>query len=206
MEKDSWSFKKIALVFPVTVLLSLGISLYLEANMGSDTYTCFQQGLSFILGWSVGNVNLAMSIVIVGIFLFVDRSLIGPGTVILCFGIGPMISVFLWLFDKIFLGELKIWLSLLLIIFGVIFTSIGISTYLVLNQGVQPMDMIIISISKWINKSYGIAMYVFSAICLLLGWKLGGVIGIGTLVNLLLTGKTIDLMVPRIRKILRNMK
>jgi len=171
--------------------------------MGSDTYTCFQQGLGFSLGWSVGNVNLVMSLVIVGVFFFVDRSLIGPGTVILCFGIGPMISVFGWLFDKIFIGEVGIWVSILLIICGVLFTSTGISTYLVLNQGVQPMDMIIISISRLIKKSYGIAMYIFSAICLLLGWQLGGVIGVGTLVNLLFTGKVIDLMIPRIRKILR---
>ena len=65
---------------------------------------------------------------------------------------------------------------------GVVISCIALGWYVQLDAGVQPMDMLILTVAKLIRKSYGTAMYVYCGFMLLTTWLTGGDIGVGTFI------------------------
>ena len=80
------------------------------------------------------------------------------------------------------------WARIALCTLGVVIACIALGWYVQLDAGVQPMDMLILTVAKLIRKSYGTAMYVYCGFMLLTTWLTGGDIGVGTFINLLLGG------------------
>ena len=82
----------------------LGVTLFLQTNLGSDPFNVFVQGLFRAIPWpewagmTHGRVHLLVSLLIMVVLLVVDRSYVGIGTV-LCMALGgPIIDVYtLWL-------------------------------------------------------------------------------------------------------------
>ena len=82
---------------------------------------------------------------------------------------------------------------------------IALGWYVQLDAGVQPMDMLILTVAKLIRKSYGTAMYVYCGFMLLTTWLTGGDIGVGTFINLLLGGKLCDVFAAMWRPLIRRL-
>lgn len=79
----------------------LGVTLFLQTNLGSDPFNVFVQGLFRAIPWpewagmTHGRVHLLVSLLIMVVLLVVDRSYVGIGTV-LCMALGgPIICAFL---------------------------------------------------------------------------------------------------------------
>lgn len=192
-------FRRAISILPAIPLLSLGIVLCLKANLGADIYTSFQQGISKQINVNVGNVNLIMSVIILGIFLLIDRSLINVGSVFMAIGIGPLMTSFENILNIGMINEASYITRIIMVIVGTNFIAIALSWYIPINLGVQPMDMVIITISRIIKKTYGTAMYVFNFLMFVGTLLLGGTLGLGTLINLILTGKLVDIFMPRVK-------
>lgn len=194
--------RKTLALLPAVLLLSLGIALCVHANLGSDVYTSFQQGIGFHLGVPVGTVHLVMSIALMLIYLVWDRSVVGIGSVLMCVLVGPCMTLFGEALGVVLPTDSML-LRVLLTFVGSGLVSVALAFYIPLNVGVQPMDMVVLTIAKLMNKTYGVAIYVFNGIMLLGTLALGGVIGIGTVINMLCVGKCIDFLTPRLQPLLR---
>lgn len=74
----------------------LGVTLFLQTNLGSDPFNVFVQGLFRAIPWpewagmTHGRVHLLVSLLIMVVLLVVDRSYVGIGTV-LCMALGGTI-------------------------------------------------------------------------------------------------------------------
>lgn len=189
-------------MLPALLVLSLGITLNLRAGLGSDTLSTFEQGLArtFMGGDEhTGTMVLAFNVVVFAVFLVVDRSLIHIGSVLFTFCTGWLMNFWQGVLNTIFPNALPFWGSCLLLLAGVSCVVLALAYYVPINLGVQPMDMVILTISRLTKKTYGFGMYVFSVITFILTLILGGDWGLGTVVNLLVVGKAVDLVMPRIR-------
>ena len=76
----------------------LGVTLFLQTDLGSDPFNVFVQGLFRFLPWpgfmTHGRVHLLVSLVIMVVLLVVDRKFVRIGTVV-CMALGgPIIDVF----------------------------------------------------------------------------------------------------------------
>ena len=202
MERDGGRYaRKILALLPAVLLLSLGIALCVHANLGSDVYTSFQQGIGFHLGVPVGTVHLVMSVALMALYLVWDRSVVGIGSILMCVMMGPCIT----LFGNLLAAYLPVEAMaprVLLTFVGSGLVSVALAFYIPLNVGVQPMDMVVLTIAKLMNRTYGTAIYVFNGAMLLGTLVLGGVIGIGTVINMLCVGKCIDFLTPRLRPLI----
>ena len=95
---------RVALLLLGLCIAHLGVTLFLQTDLGSDPFNVFVQGLFRSLLWPVwaamthGRVHLLVSLVILLVLLVVDRSYVGVGTV-LCMALGgPIIDLYtLWL-------------------------------------------------------------------------------------------------------------
>lgn len=86
------------------IVAHLGVSMFLTAALGTDTFTVFIQGLSLsfqkMTGTSfpsVGAVHVAVLCLVMAVMFFTTKGYIKPGTVICAFCGGPIIDFFNWL-------------------------------------------------------------------------------------------------------------
>ena len=177
--------RQLLLLLPAWIVLALGIAMCVFSGVGSDTNTSFQQGLGRMLGLQTGTVTLIFNCTVLAIFIFANRSLVGLGSLVIGFGLGPLLNLYLDLLGKIFPTMPPMWARIALCTLGVVISCIALGWYVQLDAGVQPMDMLILTVAKLIRKSYGTAMYVYCGFMLLTTWLTGGDIGVGTFINLL---------------------
>ena len=197
--------RQLLLLLPAWIVLALGIAMCVFSGVGSDTNTSFQQGLGRMLGLQTGTVTLIFNCTVLAIFIFANRSLVGLGSLVIGFGLGPLLNLYLDLLGKIFPTMPPMRARIALCTLGVVISCIALGWYVQLDAGVQPMDMLILTVAKLIRKSYGTAMYVYCGFMLLTTWLTGGDIGVGTFINLLLGGKLCDVFAAMWRPLIRRL-
>jgi uncharacterized membrane protein YczE len=76
--------------------------------------------------------------------------------------------------------------------FGLFLFAVGIVLILESELGLSPWDVLNQGVSRHTPLSFGMANVVVSLVVLLIGWRLGGKIGIGTVGNAVLVGSFIQ--------------
>ena len=142
--------RQLLLLLPAWIVLALGIAMSVFSGVGSDTNTSFQQGLGRMLGLQTGTVTLIFNCTVLAIFIFANRSLVGLGSLVIGFGLGPLLNLYLDLLGKIFPTMPPMWARIALCTLGVVIACIALGWYVQLDAGVQPMDMLILTVAKLI--------------------------------------------------------
>lgn len=168
------------------VVLGLGVALLLAADLGSDGYSTFVNGLSIATGVDFWIVNLVVGVVLVALAVL-RRVHPGVGTVVQVVLVGVTVSVVL---DLLATPDALGWrVALLLAAFPVL--ALGIALYLGSHTGAGPAEAAALAWDppvpfKW---SYSVVQGGGA----LGGWLLGATVGAGTLAVILLLGPAVDL-------------
>lgn len=89
----------ILLVFGLSVA-HLGVTFFIQANLGTDPFNVLVQGIfrsvpwPAALNWTHGRTHMMICFLIIMVLLFIDRSYIRIGTIICMFLGGPIIDLF----------------------------------------------------------------------------------------------------------------
>ena len=185
----------------------LGVTLFLQTNLGSDPFNVFVQGLFRAIPWpewagmTHGRVHLLVSLLIMVVLLVVDRSYVGIGTV-LCMALGgPIIDVYtLWLAP--FLNEtLPLAVRVPMLAVGCIILAFGMTIVIRSQAGTGPNDLVAVVLSDKSGKPFGPVRIGVDLTFALVGFALGGVVGIGTIICAFLIGPAAQLFFPVSEKI-----
>ena len=185
----------------------LGVTLFLQTNLGSDPFNVFVQGLFRAIPWpewagmTHGRVHLLVSLLIMVVLLVVDRSYVGIGTV-LCMAMGgPIIDVYtLWLAP--FLNEtLPLAVRVPLLAVGCVILAFGMTIVIRSQAGTGPNDLVAVVLSDKSGKPFGPVRIGVDLTFALVGFALGGVVGIGTIICAFLVGPAAQLFFPVSEKI-----
>ena len=185
----------------------LGVTLFLQTNLGSDPFNVFVQGLFRAIPWpdwagmTHGRVHLLVSLLIMVVLLVVDRSYVGIGTV-LCMALGgPIIDVYtLWLAP--FLNEtLPLAVRVPMLAVGCVILAFGMTIVIRSQAGTGPNDLVAVVLSDKSGKPFGPVRIGVDLTFALVGFALGGVVGIGTIICAFLVGPAAQLFVPVSEKI-----
>ena len=180
----------------------LGVTLFLQTNLGSDPFNVFVQGLFRALPWpdwagmTHGRVHLLVSLLIMVVLLVVDRSYVGIGTV-LCMALGgPIIDVYtLWLSP--FLNEtLPLAVRVPLLAVGCVILAFGMTIVIRSQAGTGPNDLVAVVLSDKLRKPFGPVRIGVDLTFALVGLALGGVVGLGTVICAFLVGPAAQLFFP----------
>ncbi|WP_298843343.1 YczE/YyaS/YitT family protein [Clostridium sp.] len=196
MTKKLDLIKRLILFFVGMSIIQLGVALFLKTNIGSDPFTLFTQGLAFLLHKTPGNANMVILFVLFCIILLVDRTRIKIGTIICVVGVGPIIDLGVKAVSFFPIASLNIGLKMLLVVFGCVLIAIGFSILSASNVGVAPNDIIPFIIKDKTNFQYRWIRMALDISFLIIGFVLGGVFGIGTIISALLTGPCIQFFLP----------
>lgn len=190
----STDFKPISSLFRVLfglVIYSFGVYLTIYANIGLAPWDCLGMGIA-----KHTPLNYGSSMVLIGVCAIVIQ-------LILRERIG-----FATLFDALISGKLtqffidispypenhSLWLGIVFMLFGFLFIALGMYVYMSAECGCGPKDGLLIAIGKRMPKiPIGVVEMLLWTVVTLIGWLLGGSVGIGTVISTFSAGAVIHL-------------
>jgi len=185
-----WGLRFIQLLTGLCVF-GLGAALMVRANLGLDPWNVFHQGLSGLTGLSLGLLSILSGVVVMLLWIPL-RQKPGIGTIANILVIGLSLDLFLWM-----LPELQGWaLRLGALALGVVLTGIGSAAYIGVGMGTGPRDGLMVGLNQRLGWSIRISRMLVEVVVLAIGWLLGGVAGVGTVVFALAIGPLVQLFLP----------
>lgn len=194
---------RIVILFIGLVIAHLGVSLFLLADLDSDPFNVMIQGLSRTLNvgfLSHGNTHMAMSILIIIVLLWVDKSYVKIGTLICMFCGWPIIDLFNLMLGNLITPESHIAIRIICNALGCVILACGMSVVIKSEAGTGPNDLVGVVISDKLHRKFSIVRMCVDAAFLCLGWLLGGAVGIGTVICLFLVGPVAGFFLPKSEK------
>ena len=194
---------RLAILLVGLTIAHFGVTLFIFSNQGTDPFNVLVQGvfrsLDSVFDWNIlthGNIHMTLCIIIMAVLLFVDRSYIKIGTVVCMFLGGPIIDMFTIILQPLFVKELSLVYSIILLVIACVILAFGMTIVIKSDAGTGPNDLVSVALSDKLRKKFGIVRIVTDACFVLAGFLLGGTFGIGTLVCVLLIGPVADIFMP----------
>ena len=194
--KTSWSSKKplnikpkiktlLFLIFGL-FLFGLGETLLLASGAGVSPWTVLAEGISIYSSYSVGWSTFWMSLAVLLLWIPLKQK---PG-------IGTMLNVIIiaLVFDYTlpYLPNPENYgFKVLQVIIGVLITGLGSGFYLISNLGPGPRDGLMTGVQRITGKPIALVRSTIEVIVVFFGWKLGGTVGLGTIIFALGIGPTV---------------
>jgi hypothetical protein len=100
-------------------------------------------------------------------------------------------------------SDFNIMVKMLLLALSCIIIAIGFSMLKATELGVAPNDLIPLIIHEKTNLTYQCIRISIDSIFVVLGFMLGGVIGVGTIIGAFLTGPAIQFFMPKLEKVIK---
>ena len=169
--------KPLTLIFLVfgLFLFGLGESLLITSGAGVGPYTVLAQGISNHTGWSIGLSTFVISIFVLLLWIPLKQKP-GMGTILNAFIIALTIE-----FSVFYLPYPETYpMQILQVLVGVLIIGIGSGFYLIANLGAGPRDGLMIGLQKKTNLPIYSIRTIIEVSVVIVGWLMGGVVGLGT--------------------------
>tara|TARA_B100001540_G_scaffold64300_1_gene57812 strand:- start:3 stop:689 length:687 start_codon:yes stop_codon:yes gene_type:complete len=177
-------------------LFGLGEAIIIGSGSGVSPWTVLAQGISSKTNLSVGMATFLISIFIL-IFWVPLKQIPGIGTILNAIIIASAIDLTLGFIPK---PEL-IYLKILQASFGILIVGIGSGIYLASNLGPGPRDGLMIGLQQKTNTSIPLIRTIIEIAAVTVGWFLGGIVGIGTILFVFGIGPCVGVGLTLVEKV-----
>lgn len=180
----SFIFKLLRLTFGL-FLYALGIVLTIKANVGYGPWEVFHVGLGKSVGISIGTASILVGLAIVVLTIAMGER-IGLGTVLNMLLIGVFIDLILGL--NLMPAIANPYAGMAVLIAGLYAIALGSFFYIGSGFGTGPRDGLMVALTKRTRLPIGVVRGGIEAAATAVGWLLGGMVGLGTVVSALAIG------------------
>ncbi len=188
--------KKILLVSLILLismnLCGIGVGLFIQSNLGGDTMTIIQEGMSKTFSISLGNASRIFNLIFFIIALIIARKHIGWVTIVNGLLVGTFIDFYNLLFIQINLIHASLWIRILAVMIGQICLILSFSLLIEIRNGMNFVDAAAYGIEQRTSLSFKAIRTIFDILFVVIGAIMGGVVGIGSIFAMLTTGIGID--------------
>lgn len=173
------------------VLFGLGIAMLILADLGLAPWEVLHQGISERTGIPIGTVGIITGALVLLLWIPLGER-IGIGTIANVILIGVVIDLTLWLVP----GEVAApWQQWLLLVGGTLVVAVGSGLYIGAGLGPGPRDGLMTGLGHR-GIPIGLARAAIEVSVLVVGWLLGGTVGIGTVVFAFGVGPLVGWLLP----------
>ena len=176
-------------------LFGLGEAIIIGSGSGVSPWTVLAQGISMRSNLSIGVATFLISISIL-IFWIPLKQIPGIGTVLNAIIIASAIDLTLPYLPRPDTTFFKI----LQASFGILIVGIGSGIYLSSNLGPGPRDGLMVGLQKKTNTTIPVIRTFIELSAVTLGWFLGGVVGIGTILFVFGVGPCVGIGLTLVEK------
>lgn len=162
-------------------LYAVGIYFTVQASIGLAPWDVFSQGLSLVTGIPFGTMITLSGMVILALVVILKEK-IGIGTILNTILIGVFVNFLYWINPVPACDNFVLGIAMLLL--GQVIICLGSYFYISPGLGCGPRDSLMVAIGKRLPKvPVGIIRTGMEGIVLLIGWLLGGSVGLGTVIS-----------------------
>ena len=182
--------RRIGLLLGGLLVSAIGITLMLQANIGLEPWSVLQQGMAKTFGITYGTAASIVGAAVIAIAYFCGESF-GLGTLANIFVCPIFIDILLYLnwiplFERFSTG-----LAALLI--GMELLALGTWMYMKSTLGSGPRDALMVVLARKTHRTVGLCRAAVEVVIVWIGWRLGGQVGIGTIVAAVGVGSLFNL-------------
>jgi uncharacterized membrane protein YczE len=174
-------------------LFGVGISLQIESRLGNPPWDVFHQGVANQVGLGIGTVIILTGIALLVLFWIPLRQKPGLGTVLNALEIGLVANVVL---DAIPRAEAMA-LRIPMLLGGILLVALGSALYIGSGLGPGPRDGIMTGLAAR-GIQIRVARTFIEVTVLVVGWLLGGQVGVGTVLFAIAIGPLVQPLLPRL--------
>nr|WP_204613351.1 hypothetical protein [Defluviitalea raffinosedens] len=158
-------------------LYALGIVVSMKANLGFAPWEVFHYGLGKTIGLTIGTVSILVGLIICLCAVWMGEK-IGLGTILNMILIGVFMDLLLMLS---FIPEVNgLIMGIIMIITGLFIISFGSYFYIASGFGAGPRDSLMVALQRKTGLPVGLCRGFLEGTVVLIGWLLGGPVGLGT--------------------------
>lgn len=167
-------------------IFGTGDAIIVAAGLGVAPWTVLAQGIAEQINWTLGQTTFLVSVIVLLLWIPIKERP-GLGTILNAILIALAIDVMLPHLPK---PEVYV-LQIIQVLIGTIFVGIGSGLYLTANLGPGPRDGWMTGIQRITNIPIARVRATIEIAVLLLGYYLGGTLGLGTIIFALLIGHVV---------------
>ncbi|WP_440675822.1 membrane protein YczE [Candidatus Pelagibacter sp. HIMB1593] len=164
------------LIFGLTIF-GLGEGLLILSTTGNSPWSVLAEGISLNSSLSIGAATFFVSVGVLFLWIFLKQKP-GLGTIFNIIVIAAMIDFTLNYFQP----PSSLFAKYLLAVLSVILVGFGSGIYLVANLGPGPRDGLMTGLTKTTNLPIALVRAFLEITVVIIGWYLGGTVGVGTLI------------------------
>ena len=180
------------------VQLAVGLTLYgvsmgmmVRSGLGLDPWDVFHYGIAQHLPVSFGTVTIIVGVAVLLLWIPL-RQWPGLGTVANVVMIGLATDATLWLLDAPDLLAARV----ALLLGGIVLNGLAGALYIGSQFGPGPRDGLMTGLVRRTGRSFRLVRTSIEVTVLVVGWLLGGVVGLGTVLYAVLIGPVVQVFLP----------
>ena len=185
------------------IILTFGARIILLSQLGVGGLDAVAIGLAEWTGMSIGTL-----IILLGISLIIIGGSINKHLDLLPIGVSLLIGLFYdaWgalLFSHIPFPTHKPYTGYVFLI-GILIAPIGAALYILSKISVGPVDYVMLAIRNRYSSSIQSSRILLESIFVLIGWLVGGPIGVGTICIMLFWGPILQVYLKVLKQVLKK--
>lgn len=172
-------------------LYGIAIALMVRAGIGVSPWDVLAQGVSYKTGIPFGLVTNLVGLVVLAFWIPL-RQRPGLGTVLNVLLVGPSAQLGLWIIPQ----QTVLWAQVLAFAAGLLLLAVATGLYIGPKLGPGPRDGLMTGLHARTGRPIWAVRTAIEVTVLIIGWFLGGNVGVGTLAFALLVGPLCSLTLP----------
>lgn len=173
------------------LLCAIGVVMALNSKLGLSPWDVFHQGLTNVINITIGQAGIVVGVVIVIITSILGLE-IGIGTITNIIVIGCFIDLIIY--SEIIPISNNLFTGILMMIGSLFINAIGSYLYIGCEMGCGPRDGLMVALVKLTGKPISLIRFCIESGALVIGWALGGLVGIGTLITVFGIGYCVQMV------------
>ena len=176
--------RRLMMTFLGVLTCALSVGMFKQAGFGTDPFQCLCNGLDRVIPIDFGTLYMLINLALLAVVFFMDRHYIGIATFINLFLMGYIID-----FSEHTLMRLiphpSMAVRVVYIIVAIVVMCVGSSLYFTANLGVSTYDSIALHLADIKLAPFRFIRITTDLICVALGFAMGYVPGVGTIITAL---------------------
>lgn len=189
--------KKIFITLVSVIIMGVSLSVLNIIDYGMDSFTYMNVSISKKMGWTLGNWQMLLNILMFIPVIIRGRKQIGIGTVINMVLVGYTVDFCNWLwsklgFDSILDNDI---IKIVVMLIAVAVFIFAAATYMSTDMGTAPFDALPLMISeKFAKLPFMIIRFIWDSTAVLIGFIFSGSVGVVTILMTLFLGKAVEIV------------
>ncbi len=173
------------------LLYGVTLAMMIRSTLGNASWDVLHQGMAIHLPISIGTAVIVMSLVVLLLWIPL-REMPGLGTIANSFVVGLVADQAL----AALTAPDALWARVLLMLGGVLLNGLATALYIGSQFGPGPRDGLMTGLHRRTGLSLRTVRTGLEVTVVALGWLLGGVVGLGTVLYTLAIGPLVQLLLP----------